>query len=261
MILAQAIARFLERSGLIDSTVNPEPRALVHQRSLSLLTEYFPTDATLHDVTPSILRDLVSRWYIESASASPQNTFISLESRAISKESRTTDTLNSHHSDHIPEPRDLLSSLEEFFKWADQQTGPGQYAELSSILIELGQTLPRAMEITDALTNALRERGGAFTFPEFLTSFEEGGSSQYDIDVPGNIGALDGYFRIRGVKDLLVEAEEMITEERVWPITFPAEAAALLEIDYIINMELIRKREVWEIVGCGFAYPPRTEIG
>jgi hypothetical protein len=260
MILAQAIARFLERSGLIDSTVNPEPRALVHQRSLSLLSEYFPTDATLHDVTPSILRDLVSRWYIERASASSQNAFISLESRAVSNESRTTDTLNTHHSDHIPEPRDLLSSLEEFFIWADQQAGPGQYAELSSILIEMGQTLPRAMEITDALTTALRERGGAFTFPEFLTSFEQGGSSQYDIDAPGNAGAIDGYLRIIRVEGTFVEAEELISEERVWPIIFPREAAALVKAGYILSLELIRDAQGWQIAACGFAYPPGTQI-
>jgi hypothetical protein len=106
----------------------------------------------------------------------------------------------------------------------------------------------------------VRQSGGAFSFPEFLTSFEEGGSSQYDIDVPGNVGAIDGYFRIIRVDGVLAEAEELISEERVWPIVFPFEVAALLDDGYIINMELVRKMEGWQIVGCGFTYPPGTEI-
>jgi hypothetical protein len=260
MTLAQAIARFLDRSGLIDSTANTAPRALIHNRSLSLLTEYFPTDATLNDITPSTLRDLISRWYVEQASASLQNGLTPIDSRAISEDGRATDALNPHHSDHVPEPHGLLSSLEEFFKWADQQTCPSQYAELSSILVELRQTLPRALEITDALTNALRERGGSFTFPEFLTSFEEGGSSQYDIDAPGHVGAIDGYLRIIRVEGASVEAEDLISEERVWPIIFPGEVAALVEAGYILSLELIRDRHGWQIAACGFAYPPGTEI-
>jgi hypothetical protein len=93
-----------------------------------------------------------------------------------------------------------------------------------------------------------------------LTSFEEGGSSQYDIDVPGNVGAIDGYFRIIRVEGSSVEAEELISDERVWPIVFPSEVAALLDDGYIINLELVRKPEHWQIAGCGFAYPPGTEI-
>jgi hypothetical protein len=62
------------------------------------------------------------------------------------------------------------------------------------------------------------------------------------------------------VEGASVEAEELISEERVWPIIFPSEAAALLEDGYIINLELVRKPEGWQIAGCGFAYPPGAEI-
>ena len=138
--------------------------------------------------------------------------------------------------------------------------GGDQAKRISPVLNELRRSLPRALEITNTLTNALRGRGGAFAFPEFLTSFEEGGSSQYDIDVPGNIGAIDGYFRVIRVEGVSVEAEELISEERVWPIVFPAEVAAMLDDEYIVNLELVRKAEWWQIVACGFAYPPGTEI-
>jgi hypothetical protein len=168
--------------------------------------------------------------------------------------------VNARQPDQVPEPQDLLDSVAEFFKWVDQQAGTDQAAQYSPLLIELGRSLPRALEITTALTSALRQSGGAFNFPEFLTSFEEGGSSQYDIDVPGNLGAIDGYFRILRVEGSSVEAEELISEERVWPIMFPSEVAAQLEDDYIINLELVRKPEGWQIAGCGFAYPPGTEI-
>ena len=41
----------------------------------------------------------------------------------------------------------------------------------------------------------------------------------------------------------------------------PIHVAPLLEDGYIINLELVRKAEGWQIAGCGFAYPPGTEIG
>jgi len=256
MKLAEAIARFLDHHSPNAPTVDPHIQSESPHQTLLLLTQFFPTDATLTEIAPSAIRDFLSRWYVEkSYDSKPVASRFDDDDRQSNNQSLPPQSI-----DQLVEALDLMNSIEALYKWFDQQTGGDQAVRVSPLLNELRRTLPRALAITNALTNALRQSGGAFSFPEFLTSFEEGGSSQYDIDVPGNIGALDGYFRIRGVKDLLVEAEEMITEERVWPIIFPAEAAALLENDYIINMELIRKGEVWEIVGCGFAYPPRTEI-
>jgi hypothetical protein len=262
MTLAEAITRFLDHASQNDSTVHPQPQSGIHDQALLLLTYYFSTDSTLSEITPSRLRDFLSRWYVEKASGSKPNDSKSGERDAHSTASRILQALNAQPTEphQVPEPLDLLNSLAEFFKWADQQAGADQAAEISRILIELRRSLPRALEITNSLTRSFREHGGAFHFPEFLTSFEEGGSSQYDIDVPGNVGAIDGYFRIIRVEGSSVEAEELISEARVWPIVFPSEVAALLDDGYIINLELVRKPEGWQIAGCGFAYPPGTEI-
>ncbi len=260
MTLAEATARFLDEARQNDTSVQPQRQSTVHDQAVLLLTTYFSANAALSEITPSSLRDFLSRWYVERACASKPNDPKSVEQDGPSTASRIPHALNTQATDQVPEPLDLLDSLEEFFKWANQQAGANQAAEISSILIELRGSLPRAFEITNTLSRTLRERGGAFHFPEFLTSFEEGGSSQYDIDVPGNVGAIDGYFRVIRVEGSSVEAEELISEERVWPIAFPSEVAALLEAGYIINLELVRKPEGWQIAGCGFAYPPGTEI-
>jgi hypothetical protein len=62
------------------------------------------------------------------------------------------------------------------------------------------------------------------------------------------------------IEGSLVEAEELTTEDRVWPIIYHAEIAASLEAQYIINLELVRVPEGWKIVDCGVVYPPGTEI-
>lgn len=254
MTLAEAITRFLDQARFNDSTVQSQPTVAIHYQALGHLTEYLCENAELElsELTPWRMRDFLSRWYVEKASGS---TPTDSAPRRISLGS------NALLTDGVPAPAELLDSIDQFVGWADRQTGAHQAAELSPMVNELRRSLPRALEITKALNTALRARGGAFTFPEFLTSFEEGGSSQYDIDVPGNIGAIDGYFRITRVEGSFVEAEELISEERLWPIIFPAEVAGLLEEGYIINLELARQPEGWQIAGCGFAYPPGTEIG
>ena len=244
MTLGEATSRFLSYVRHGPSTIQPQIRYEIHEQTLRLVTAYYSNDATLGEITPSSLRDFISRWYVERASGS--------------KPGRTQQDSNALLT---PEPLDILDSMEEFFGWADQQIGAAQARGLQPLLDELRRTLPRTLEITNALTGALQAGGGPFIFPEFLTSFEEGGSSQYDIDVPGNVGAIDGYFRIIRVEGLLAEAEELISEDRVWPIIFPAEVAGLLEHGYILNLELVRKAEGWRIAGCGFAFPPGTEIG
>jgi len=243
MTLAEATSRYLVHARQNDSTVNPRLQAFPPDQALMLLSSWFSADSPLTEITPARLRDFLSRWYVERACVSEGSL----------SDQRTEPV-------EVPEPHDLLNALAEFFTWVDQQLGKERAAQFSPLLIELGGALPRALEITKALTSAVRERGGAFGFPEFLTSFEEGGGSQYDIDVPGNVGAVDGYFRIVRVEGSLVEAVEMISEERVWPIVFPDVVAALLGVGYILNLELVRDRECWRIAGCGFAYPPGTAI-
>jgi hypothetical protein len=259
MTLAEATSSFLHYAGN-EATVLARIQPAATNRALSFLISCFSPDASLGEVTASKLRDSLSRLYVESASVGEPRNWESLESDSSSTADGTCGDINANRTGPAPEPLDLLDSLEEFFKWTERQTGTGQAAEISKMLIELRQSLPRALAITTTLSRTLRERGGAFHFPEFLTSFEEGGGSQYDIDAPGNVGAIDGYFRIIRVEHSWVEAEEMISEQLLWPIVFPLEVASMLDCGYIVGLELIRDAEGWQIAGCGFAYPPGTEV-
>ncbi len=221
MTLREAIARFLEHSG---ESVKGAPQ------SFALLTAYFSPDITLDEITPANLRDFLARWYIEQASPTSE-------------------------ADGAIKPRLLCDALAEFFRRAE--SGAEEHLR---ILAELRQSLPRALEISASLSQGLAERGGAFGFPEFLTSFEEGGQSSYDLGEAGEAGAIEGYFRILRIEGAMVEAEEIITEERVWPIIFPHDLASRFMNDYIINLELVRSKEGWHVAACGFAYPPGTDI-
>src|SRR5262249_1959133 len=212
-----------------------------------------------NDITPLRVRDFVARWYVEEASAlkADSETGDLGDNPAAKDHKRAT---YSRQPLNLPSPIEFLNELALFFKWMDVQTGVGEAAGCLAILNELRETLPRAIEINHALTESFRGRRSAFNFPEFLTSFEEGGSSQYDIDAPGNIGAIDGFFRIIRVEGSLVEAQEVISDELTWPIVFPAEIAPMLNDAYVINLELVRARGSWQIAGCGFTYPPGTEF-
>ena len=226
MTLGEAIERFLRHDAEYRSS---------HETSLTLLKNYFDSDTNLEDISSPSMRDFLSRWYVQLGCSSKID-------------------------DSVLAALELLDSLTEFCRWADEQTDDIPFEQLSTLLIELRHCLPRAIEITETLSSLLRQSRGAFSFPEFLTSFEEGGHSQYDIGAPGAPGAVEGHFRIKRVRGSLVEAEDILSEERVWPILFPAEAASLLDDEYIINLELVRASEGWRIVGCGFAYPPGTEL-
>lgn len=264
MTLAETSASFLAFIRQNESGFS-QPRSTVHENALWLLTAYFSPNIPFSEITPARLRDFVARWYVEKASAEKQpdeaSARVNLHSAATQARGGSQD-LNTQAMEPnvILQPGGLLDSLARFFRWVDQQTESNLAERSSPILQELSHTLPRALEITDMLSSWLRERGGAFNFPEFLTSFEEGGHSQYDIDTPGNIGALEGYFRIIRVEGSWVEAEEMLSEELVWPIAFPPEVAALMDGQYIINLELVRSPAGWQIAGCGFAYPPGTDL-
>lgn len=251
MKLAEATAGFLDSIRQTPATVTPQLQPDTWEQTAQLLTSYFSADSLLTAMNAESLHDFLARWYLEKACTSDMNT---------SKSTESFITVDLPHSDHLPAPKQLLASMTGFLAWVEENTGEELTARCSSTLTELGETLPQAIEITRLLSSWIQERRGAFTFPEFLTSFEEGGSSQYDIDTPGTIGALEGYFRIIRVEGRLVEAEDLISGERVWPITFPPEVAVLLNRPYVINLELLRTPEGWHIASCGFAYPPGTEV-
>lgn len=265
MMLAEASSNFLaftsKNAGLRHSG------SLDHEKALLLLIEYFSSNISLSEITPARLRDFLGKWFVEKARHSPHHPVEQLPGNSTATSSETVNTdrnqiTETAESTSFPQAVELLDSLMQFFQWIYQESeGAYQYASQSSSVIEqLSHTLPRALEITKVLSLWLRKRGGAFAFPEFLTSFEEGGHSEYDIDTPGSVGALEGYFRIHRVEGLSVEAEELISEERVWPIVFPQEVVMLIDDEYIINLELVRSAEGWQIAGCGFAYPPGTEV-
>ncbi|MEK6288590.1 MAG: hypothetical protein AABO57_22970 [Acidobacteriota bacterium] len=264
MTLAETSASFLAFIRQKESGFS-QPRSTVHEKALLLLTGYFSPNIPLSEITPARLRDFVARWYVERASTSKHPDAESARGNLHSAATRAIDgsrdpNTQANEPNVVLQPSELLDSLARFFKWVGRQTGIDLAERSSAVLLELSHSLPRALEITEMLSSWLRERGGAFNFPEFLTSFEEGGHSQYDIDTPGNIGALEGYFRIVRVEGSSVEAEEMLSEERVWPIVFPPEVAAVLDEQYIINLELVRTAVGWQIAGCGFAYPPGTDV-
>lgn len=234
MTLAEASAHFLDCAGQNKLQTGSLPQA---EYAIALLRGYFSPSEDLAEITSANLREFLGLKYLDAACAS-------------------------RPSDQPFELRDLLNALTEFFTWASA-TEPqnGALAGCVTVLGELGRDLPRALEITRALSSWLKERGGAFSFPEYLTSFEEGGRNQYDIDAPDEVGAIDGYFRIVRVEGSRVEAEDAVSGKQVWPIAFPAHVAALLEEEYIINLEVVRTPDAWQITGCGIAYPPGIPTG
>jgi hypothetical protein len=241
MTLSEATAGFINHLERNRSTVQSHIEASTAERALRLLADYFFATVKVRDISTDRLRDFLGRWYVDAACGS-----------------RLPD------AHQPPEPREVLDSLIAFFKWADMELRGGVYERCFPLLAEMSTALPRAFEISKSLSSWLQERRGAFSFPEFLTSFEGGGLSHYDIDDTDDDGGddrvLDGYFRILDVQGSLVEAEELITGNTVRPIVFPAHVAALLSQGYTINLEIVRMREGWQITGCGFAYPPGTEV-
>lgn len=220
------------------------PLADAKIKALELFTEYFPPNAAIDYLTPARLRDFLSRWYAERAS------YAKLHGTSIGKATRG----------EIPEPEVLTDSLSFFFDYTGRLFDAQRIAECLTTLDEMKRGLPQALMITTVLSRALSERGGAFGFAEFLTSFEGGGHSRYDVDAIDGAGSIEGYFRILRIEDSSIAAEEIITERQVHPIIFPREVIEHLAEGFIINLELIGSAGGWQILACGFAYPPGTEL-
>ena len=236
MTLAEATSLFIEA----QATGHTSPSARSSQAALRLLSEYFRKNTPITDLTLSGIREFLTRWYVDEA-ASPTN------------------EVNSPN-DLVPTPDELIDTLVQFFSWLDVKHGTNYSTRFSEILARIQTSLPKAIRLTRVLAETFRQRKGAFSFPEFLTSFEEGGRSEYDIDVAGGTTALDGYFRVTKVDGSSVEAVELLTEDAIAPIDFPADVAETVEVGYVINLEMVREQNRWKILGCGFAYPPEFEI-
>ena len=202
--------------------------------SLDLFRQYLSSGPPI-GFEPDLLRDFLGRWYIETRPSHPGQS-----------------------------PSDTVRALKAFAKWLEQCVP--DYVNVSdckAVLEELEQTLPRALEIADMLSREIAKRGGAFTFPEFLTTFEEGGQSNYDLEAddegPESSG-IEGYFRVVRVEGTLLELEETLSEERFWPVVLPAQVAALLGPDWLLNLEIVSSGKGWQVAGCGFAYPPGVDL-
>jgi hypothetical protein len=213
-------------------------------QALELLASHF-ANHSIDEITVGELRDFLARWYVEEASA---------------KIFQQTHKLPAHQSLYLPPAQPFIETLSAFFKWHGETSLSNFAQEHLALLSELQETLPRAIEISVALMKHLANRGGAIQFPEFLTSFEAGGHSEYDIGTGGAVGAIEGYFRVLRREGVKIEAEELISETPIYPIIFPASIAGLLQPNYLINLEIVHTPDAWQIVNCGFAYPPNTEI-
>lgn len=223
MTIREASTRFLEQRDPKNSQCNE-----AHRPTIQLLTMFLP-DAAVAELTPARVRDFIARWYVEE-------------------------------TNYQPPPSAMLNSLAEFLRWVETHDPAGTEDGCLSVIAELEQTLPRAMEISRVLSSELKSRG-AFGFSEFLTSFEEGGRSQYDVDVGGGGGrSIEGFFRLSRIEGSRVEAEELISGRRVWPVVFPEGSLGVIETGYIINLELVHGGDSWQIAASGFAYPPGTEF-
>ena len=156
-------------------------------------------------------------------------------------------------------PSQFLDDLARLIVWLSANREFPEHDECSETISDLRRTLPRAILLRQRLMGVIEDRHGPFTFPEFLTSFENGGRSEYDVDTPGELGVLEGYFQVVSVNpDIIVE--ELITERTIAPILLPGEAAALVEAGQILTLELIHSDRGWVIRECGNVFPPGTRI-
>jgi len=251
MTLPEAIAIFIERARQKKGDTGQPDRCDDPVLAAEFLMIYAAETGiqALTDLTPAMLRDFLARWYIEEIGPV-------IHSQSVSPSL----SLQSGSKTRTPQPLALIDGLAAFFRWSDNAAGTELLNQLSPILTEMEQRLPRALEITSALTEWVASGRGAFNFPEFLASFEEGGRSQFDVDMPGAVGTVEGYFRVLHVSGREVEAEELISEERIWPIILPDEIAPLITPGYTLNLELVRSPDGWLIADCGFTYPPGAVV-
>lgn len=161
-----------------------------------------------------------------------------------------------------PNPVEVLDVLERLVIELASRQNRFDKDECLATISELRRTLPRVVELTRLLTQDISKRGGPFGFPEFLTTFEEGGRSEYDLDVAG-AGAetvIEGHFRVTSVEGSRVSAVELVSERSVSPILFPEHAAPFVEPGQIATLELVLGPDGWVITDCELVFPPGTRV-
>jgi hypothetical protein len=232
MTLSEAIEAFIRHRDKQD--IRPAGSS-DHSPAITAFKRYCSESglSTLDELTGARLRDFLGRWYVEQAS-SGQTSF--------------------------PPPAEMIDGLAGFLEWAEEHVFFRLETECAPDLRELAQSIPRALGIYSALSESLAAQGGPFGFPEFLTSFEEGGRSHYDIDTSGDPGTREGYFRVLRVEGESAEVEDLLMEERIGPVLLPQNVARFIGEGFIINLEMVRGSVGWQITGYGFVYPPSTRV-
>jgi len=212
-------------------------------RAISLLIEYFGSETRLADLNADSLNDFLCRWCIERSRHS--------ETDAAGR--------------RVDSSRALIQAIPktvlELLDFASRQVDPAT-ASASREAVEYARiNLPRSLEVSRLLAEAVSRDESGTEFRDFLTTFEAGGQSEYDVDDPSDSvvddqpAALEGFFRVKKIEGTLVEMEEVIGEELVGLVFFPADVAALLQPEDVLELELIADGENWSIIACGFAYP------
>jgi hypothetical protein len=235
MKLADAISAFLEQTAGEQTSSGDLLKSLV---------EHLGRDAEITDLAPERLFDFLNRSYIAGTE----------HSRIDPKQGIAADRCAREDVECFSE------AFARFVDWGLKNNVPlGE--DCRGVVEEARDAISRALEISERLAKAMHRDRDAFGFPEFLTTFEEGGRSEYGLDSTDphrkcSDTILEGYFRIARVEGTLVEAVDTMTGELVGPIDFPPEVATLLARDYVIELELVRDGRQWRIGGCGFAYPP-----
>ncbi|HMG35334.1 MAG TPA: hypothetical protein VKM94_15450 [Blastocatellia bacterium] len=154
----------------------------------------------------------------------------------------------------------VKDSLTVFFRWAQCEVGLEDLEGLEKALDEVCATIPRAVEIAALLNEVSSARRGGFGFPEFLTSFEDGGRSSYDLDAPGKSGTRGGYFRVKSATGLETVLEHSASGELVAPVELPFEIATLISEGFILDLELLFKDGRWVVYDNGIVYPPSVQV-
>src|SRR5215475_9798370 len=148
MTIAQSLQRFTE-SRRLNPTVQSTDHLQAISPTLLLLERYFSHEADLSEITPVRLRDFVARWYVEEASS------LRLTGAEKVEDSVEDDWIGTGYSCQTripPEPMELLAELGRFFNWMQIQTGTENVNGCLSVLDELGETLPQALEINHSLS-------------------------------------------------------------------------------------------------------------
>jgi hypothetical protein len=239
MTVADAITVFI-RESRTNSSDNSQ---------LWTIEKYLPITTDLSDISPALLKNTIGRWAVERPETGNRP---GLQS-------------GQHASSHAPATTSSIDLALRFFSWCEGDESSGITEAHLSELRDLQTTITVAQTISSALALWLRGKRGAFGFSEFLTSFEDGGHSEYDLqtitrDPSEKESAIESYFKVLRVDGTVAEVEDVISGMPVGPVEFPEAISDQIAAGYTLNLELIRDNDRWQIVDAGLVYPPGVDF-